>query len=242
MSVFDERHSFFKGSLGDEIKEMVDESLHKSSKAFLRSLKLVKAIATQRPDQRVTVVELAKRWARFNLETSRVISRHSQKVVDELLDALERYGFYESTFEQPAFADNQKKTQPKMVIGLSARRGEKVKASFIVANPGNEEMEATFAVTDFVNEDDHVVSKVEVQFSPTNLKLPPNQEAPVHIIVKVNHKFRVNKVYFARLMLPGHTDKEIILKLQVLSSKRTKSRTSKARKPSKKDVVDRADW
>jgi hypothetical protein len=234
MSVFDERHSIFRGSIGDEIKEMVDDSLHKSSEAFLRSLKLVKAIVTQRPDQRVTVVELTKRWAQFNLETSRIISRHSQEVIDEILDTLERYGFYESSFEQPAFVDNQKKTQPKMVISLSARRGEKAKASFIVANSGKEEMEATFAVMDFVNEDDHVVSKVGVQFSPTSLKLPPNQEATIHFIVKVNHKFRVDKIYLARLLLTGHPDKEIILRLQVLRSKRTKSRTSKGGKTKKK--------
>jgi hypothetical protein len=227
MSVFDERDSFSRGNLEAEIKEIVDDSLHKSSKTFLRSIKLLKAIVTQRPDQRVTLVELTKRWATFNLETSRIINRHSLEIVNEILDSLEHYGFYESSYKQPAFVDEQKKTQPKMVIGLSARRGEKAKASFIITNTGKEEMEATFALTDFVNEDDHVVSKVGVQFSPTSIKLPPKKEVTVRIIVTVNHKFRVDKLYLARLLLHGHPDKEIILKLQVLRSKRIKSRTSK---------------
>lgn len=234
MPVFDARHSSLRGNIGDEIREMVDDSLRKSSKAFLRSLKLVTAMVTQKPDQRVTVAELTKRWAQFNLETSRIISRHSQEAVVEILDTLEHYGFYESSHEKPGFVDKQKTTQPKLVIGLSGRRGEKAKASFIVANAGKEEMETTFAVMDFVNEDDHVVSKVEVQFSPTSLKLSPNQEATVNIIVKVNHKFRVDKVYFARLLLPGHPDKEIILRLEVLRSRRTRSGTSKGRKTKKK--------
>jgi len=229
MNVSNKQHSFFGQELQSEITRLISDSIQKSSNTFLRSLNLVKAIVAQRPQQRATGIELAERWVRFNLETSYIINRHSQEAVNEILDTLEHYGFFESTSSMPNTPTSKKRTQPKVEINLSARKGEKATTSFIVANPSREEMEATFTVTEFVNEDGHLVQSKGVQFSPATLKLPPNKEATVQMLLKVDQKFKVGKIYLAMIRLPGHS-REFALKLHVLRSHRTKSRTSKGSK------------
>lgn len=227
MSSSDEHQAFFGQELQSEVKKLVSDSIAKSSYALLRSVNLIKAIVSQKPQHKVTGIELAERWARFNLETLHIITQHNQEAVHEILNTLEHYGFFGPPPGQPDARTQQKTTSPKMEINLSARKDETVKASFIVANPGGEEMAASFAVTEFVNEDGHVVPATGVQFSPDTLRLLPEQEIPVHVSVKVSRKFRVDKVYVAKIQLPGHPNKDMALKLHVLRSSRKKSATSK---------------
>jgi hypothetical protein len=235
MSVSDERRSFFGQELQSEIKRLVSDSISKSSYALLRSVNLVKAIVSQKPQQKVVGIELAERWARFNLETLHIINQHNQEAINEILDTLEHYGFLGPPPSKPGAQTKQKETQPKMEIKLSARKGETVKTSFIVANPSGEEMEASFAVTEFVNEDGHLVPATGVQFFPATLRLLPDQEVPVQVAVKVDQKFKVDKIYIAKIQLPGHPNKDVALKLQVVRSPRKKSATSNGTRTQKKD-------
>ena len=235
MSASDEQHSFFGQELQSEIKRLVSDSISKSSYALLRSVNLAKAIVSQKPQQKVTGIELVERWARFNLETLHIINQHNQEAVNEILDTLEHYGFFGSPPSKPSAQTKQNETQSKMEINLSARKGETVKASFIVANPSREEIEASFTVSEFVNEDGHLVPATKVQFSPATFRLLPNQEVPVQVSVKVEQKFKVDKIYIAKIRLPGHPNKDVALKLQVLRSPRKKSATSKGARTQKKD-------
>jgi hypothetical protein len=235
MSISDNQRAFFGRELQAEIKSLISDSIHSNTTSLFRSIKLVKTIATHSAQQKVTGFELAERWSRFNLEASHIINRCSQKAVSDILDALEHYGLIESTpADTPDSSANGEKCQDKIEIDLSARKGEKAKASFIIANPGSEDMKTVCTVTDFVSEEGHSVSSKGVQFSPATLRLSPHKEAPVEITVPVDHKFRVDKHYIATIELSGQPKKELLLKLHILRSTAAKPRVSKAGKTKKR--------
>jgi hypothetical protein len=218
------------GELADELKTIVSESLQSSSKAFLRSMNLFRTVATRMPQQNIGALDLATNWARINVETSRIISRHSQEAVSEILDALEHYGLVETGPIEAPCAEVEEKPQGRVIIDLSSKRGQKATALFAISNPGPNTMEATFGVTEFTNEDGHQVENVKARFSPAKLKLLPDQETAVAISVDVSNKFRVDKCYRSNIQLPEYPGKEIALQLQVNRAGSTKKGRTKGKK------------
>lgn len=229
-----EHYSFFGQELQSELKRMVSESLQKSSYNLFRSFNLAKAIMSQRPGRRPGAMELAKLWARFNLEASNIINRHSQQAVNEIIDSIEQYGFFEPPSKKSGGTRTQRGPGPKVEIEVHARKGEKATAPFIVANSGGEAMEATFTVTDFISEEGHRVSSEGIRFVPDVLRLLPGQEATVQIEFAIGRAFRVDTMYSAKIMMPGHLNREFILKLHVARSVRTKTAAARTGRASAK--------
>lgn len=221
--------TFQGGELADELKTIVSENLQSSSKAFLRSMSLFRTVATRMPQQNVGALDMAKNWARINVETSRIISRHSQEAVSEILDALEHFGLVET---RPAGEPCGQREEPQgtVIIELDSKRGQKASTLFVVSNPGPKTMEATFAVSEFVNEDGHEIGNVAAAFSPADVKLLPDQEMTVEVSIDVSNKFRVDKIYRSKIRLPEYPAKEIILQLRVNRARAAGKGKTKAKK------------
>lgn len=221
--------TFQGGELADELKAIVSENLQSSSKAFLRSMNLFRTVATRMPQENISALDMAKNWARINVETSRIISRHSQEAVGEILDALEHFGLVEARPGGEPCSESEE-PQGTVIIELDAKRGQKASSLFVVSNPGPNSMEATFTVSEFVNENEHVIRNVAAAFSPPELKLLPDQETTVEISISVSNKFRVDTCYRSRIELPEYPGKEIILQLRVHRARATGKGKTKAKK------------
>ncbi len=230
MSESKRQTDFCASDLTAELKKMVGESLQSTTSAFLRSLNLFKTAATSMPGRKLDALDIAKRWARINLETSLIVSRHSQEAVSEILDALEHFGLIDSEPEQAPGVETNEKPIETVVIKLNAKRGQKATALFAVSNPGPKTMAATFTVSDFINEDGHVVKNVAAAFSPAELKLLPDQETAVEIAIEISAKFRVDKCYRSAIQIPEYPGKKIMLELQVNRAKGTQAARSGEKK------------
>lgn len=215
MTEFKDRQKPDRSGLAAELKNLVGDSIQNSANAFLRGLNLFKVAASNTPREKMSILEMAKYWARLNLETSRIISRHTQEAVNEILDVLEQCELADSTAQKASRAQSRPKPEGKVAIRLNARRGQKTTTLFAISNPGPNPMEASFVVSDFVNEDRHVVKNVAVSFTPERLKLAGNQEAAVEVAIDVSDKFRVDKCYQATVDIPEYPGKEVLLKLNV---------------------------
>jgi hypothetical protein len=215
MTEFRDRQTSSTSGLTAELKNLVGDSLQSSANTFLRGLNLFKAVATHTPRQKMGALDMAKCWARINLETSRIVSRHTRDAVNEILDVLEMYGLTDSEVQEASCTQSAPKSEGKVAIRLNAKRGQKVTTLFAVSNPGPKPMEATFGVSDFVNEDNHMVKNTTVALTPDRLSLAPNQEAAVEVAIDVSGKFRVDKCYQATVDIPEYPGKEILLQLTV---------------------------
>ncbi len=212
MTELTNRQTASGSDLADELKELVGYSLQRCANAFLRGLNLYKAVVSHKPSEKRGILDMAKSWAQINLKTSRIVSRHTQEAVNEILDVLEQHGLADTAV---AKAESRQKPESEVTIQLNARRGQTATTLLAVSNPGPNPMEATFAVSDFVNEDHHVVKNATVVFTPDRVKLTPNQEAAVEVAVEVSGKFRVEKCYQATVDIPEYPGKKISLKLNV---------------------------
>jgi hypothetical protein len=229
MTEFRDRQTSSKSGLAAELKNLVGESLQNSANTFLRGLNLFKTAACYAPREKVGVLAMAKYWARINLETSRIVSRHTQEAVNEILDVLEQCELADSSAQKASCAQSQPKPEGKVAIRLTARRGQKATTLFAVSNPGPNPMAATFAVSDFVNEDNHIVKNATVTFTPDRIKLAANQEAAVEVTIDVSEKFRVDKCYQATVDIPEYSGKKILLQLNVIrASAATTAKKKKA--------------
>lgn len=212
-----------KIDLAVELQKLVGDSMQNSANAFLRGLNLYKTVATHLPRENMGLLDMAKHWAQINLETSQIVSRHTQEAVNEILDMLEAYGIEDDAADAKAHhAASPPRPEDQVTIRLSAKRGQRTSTLFAVSNPGPHPMEATFAVSAFVNEDNHVVKNPIVEFAPERLKLAPNQEAAVEMAIEVSGKFRVDKCYQATVDIPEYPGKAIQLQLNVERSRAAK--------------------
>ena len=219
MTEFKDQQKSYGSGLAAELKNLVGDSIQNSANAFLRGLNLFKAAARNTPRENMGVLDMAKYWARINLETSRIISRHTQEAVNEILDILEQCELADATAKKASCAQSRPKTEGNVAIRLNARRGQKTTTLFAVSNPGPNPMEASFVVSDFINEDRHVVKNVAVTFTPERLKLAGYQEAAVEVAIDVSDKFRVDKCYQATVDIPEYPGKEVLLQLNVARAK-----------------------
>jgi hypothetical protein len=209
----------FGNRLAEELKTMVGDSLQSSADAFIRGLGLVKTAAIRSPDRKVGPLDMAKRWARINLETSRIVSRHTQAAVREILDAYERYGLLDgdagSDAEPEAGDAAGRSPQEDVIIQLNGAVGQTATGLFVVSNPGVRKMAATFSTSEFVNEGGHAVPDAAVSFSPDRLELSPGQEATIAVSIGVSPDFRAGTAYRATIRIPEYPGKQIHLLLRV---------------------------
>ncbi len=209
--------------LAAELKKLVGDSLQNSANTLMRGLQFYKTVASNRPREKMGVLDMARCWAQINLEISRIVSRHTQEAVNEILDSLERRGLADSAPAKAAAAGSPLRPEGRVAIRLNAKRGQKATTLLAVSNPGPNPLEATFEVSDFVNQDNHMVKNTTVTFTPDHLKLAPNQEAAVEVAVEVSGRFRVEKCYQATVNIPEYPGKEILLQLEVERARKKKA-------------------
>jgi hypothetical protein len=210
--------STFGSQYHEELEQLISQSLRENVEATQRGLNLVRTILSQRP-QHLSGAEFVDRLGKFNMEVSRIITRHSQEASKEVLDTLEKYGILEEARKSEAATQpGTAKAQAGLEIAMSGRRGEEAKISFILANPSQKDMQVSFAAGDFVSEDGQALPSTGVRFSPDKFRLAPGQEVTVQVSAKINQRFKAGKIYASVVRLPEHPNKEISLKLQVLKS------------------------
>jgi hypothetical protein len=223
------KRSFIAPEIREEIEQLVGESLRGSLDNVFHGLNFVRTMLSKLSQQELKGKQLIEFLTYLNIETSRIINMHSKEVNKEILDAVERYAIRESKMKQTD-------VQEQPGINLNVRRGEEAKASFIIANSSQEEMEVAFVTTDLINEDGHIAPSAVVQFSPETLKLAPSHDATIGVAVKTNQRFRVDKIYSGRILLPKHPNKEIPITLHIARASRSRPPgidESKAPKPTK---------
>ncbi len=205
--------------LAEELKTMVGESLQSSCNAFIRGLGLMKTAATRPADRKAGPLDMAKRWARINLETSRIVSRHTQAAVREILDLYEEYGLAgddAGAGTGPIPGDTERPSpREDVIIQLNGAVGHTATGLFVVSNPGVRKMAATFSTTRFVNEAGHSVTDAAVSFSPERLELNPGQEATIAVSIEVSDAFRSGTAYRSTIQIPEYPGKQIHLLLKV---------------------------
>ena len=96
-----------------DIQKIVSDSIKNTSDILLRALNLTKTVTSQKPMQDLGGMELAERWAQFNLKASEIVSQNSHKAVNEILDVFEELNIIESPQKKADPHVKKRKTQPK---------------------------------------------------------------------------------------------------------------------------------
>lgn len=113
MNNSNKKDSFFSEEFPNEIQKMVNDSIRNTSDALLKALNLTKKVTSQKPKQKIAGMELAENWAQFNLQASKIVSRHSKNAINEILDAFEKSNILESPPKKPSPQARKRKTQPR---------------------------------------------------------------------------------------------------------------------------------
>ncbi len=232
--------SYFK-----ELKLLIEKNVAENAKLVGRINELLKdaykAAGSGRIIDPSAQPDQLRRWLDFNIASYNVMSAHTFAMINGLISAAESALFG----KEAASTVTESKDGARDEIQLKGRPGERIEAPFLVKNQFDNPLDISFEAGDLIPISGATISASNIKFKPAALKLNPEEQKVVYVIVTITDDFLVGQTYNSNIRVLGFQAKEISLDITVLppldatvstprmvSSDKTRPKTAKSGKPS----------
>lgn len=150
-------------------------------------------------------------------------ARALRNVIKEYLDFCEtlvnlQFNFNNTLMEKLRTISDSDMATPSpatVAIVLAAPRNTTARVSFRIENTRRSPISVAFETTPFVSEDGTQLIPPDIAFDPPSLKLQPEQEAKIELILQVGEQFKPDITYLATVTVRGLDAPNLLIRLHV---------------------------
>jgi hypothetical protein len=208
-----------------ELKAIVAKSVSGNLGLAVRVRDLVRGLAAgapaaaRDPDKRR---DLVARWLAFNVASLRALTDSSLDTMNAIVAAAEKTLLTQAQAEAPV----PEQSGAVAAIGdggidivLEGRRGDRIRAPFLLENFYDRALDVTFDVEPFRAPDRPALPASLLAVDPTTLQLPAKGQAVVHAVVDLVDAFAPEVTYATVIRLAGYDARTMRLSVKVAGDK-----------------------